>query len=250
MGEMRKSKWVGGLAHWTDEDTAYISVAFSWMLPKARQLAMDYSKNYWVRAGGPAVWVRPKYLADVAQIGGEVDALLHHNSSATIASRGCPVGCYFCVVPTMEGRDFELLWDFIPRPILCDSNLSGLPIHFQEFVISRYKFEDVPLLDANSGFEPRSFDGDTYIRWKKINRGPWRFAFDEIGEEFEAKRTASILKNEHSSKKRVYVLIGNEPIESGKIVSSLFPKYKTSKDSSESSFSLKNFNLFPLKSRI
>lgn len=212
---MKKSHWVGGLATWTDDDTAFVSVAFSWMLPKALEKCIEYSdEGYIVRAGGPAVWVRPKYLAEIAEIGGEVDALVHHNSSATIASRGCPVGCYFCVVPTMEGKDFELLWDFVPRPILCDNNLSGLPIHYQQYIIKRYEFEDVPLLDANSGFEPRSFDEDCYHRWKGINKGAWRFAFDEIEEEFEAHRTAMILKDEYASKKRVYVLIGNEPIQS------------------------------------
>jgi len=206
--------WSGGLVHWTENNTVYISVAFSWMLPKAKELAIEYKKNYDVRAGGPAVWVMPKYLSSVAEIGGDVDALVHHNSSATIASRGCPVGCYFCIVPTMEGKEFTLLWNFIPRPILCDNNLSGLPIRFQNHIIKKYKGMNVPLLDANSGFEPRTFDDECYHRWKEINHGPWRFALDEMGEIEEAKRAARILKNEYSSKKRVYVLIGNEPIQS------------------------------------
>ena len=206
--------WSGGLAEWTEGDTAYISVAFSWKLPEAYQRAIYYrAAGYNVRAGGPAVYIRPKYLADVAQIGGEVDAIVHHNPLATVASRGCPVGCYFCIVPRMEGKEFTLLWDFVPRPVLMDNNLSALPVEFQEHIIRRYLETNTPLLDANSGFEPRTFTEETYRRWKHINRGPWRFAYDETAEGEDVRRMMQILKNEPASSKRVYVLIGNEPKE-------------------------------------
>lgn len=209
------SGWKGGLAEWIEGDTAYLSVVFSWMLPRAYQKAVWYkAQGYRIRAGGPAVWVRGKYLDGVAEIGGEIEAIVHHNPQATVASRGCPVGCYFCIVPKMEGKQFTLIPDFIPRPILCDNNLSALPVEFQEHIIRRYKETDTPLLDANSGFEPRTFDEDTYHRWKEINRGVWRFALDEMGELEDVRRMMQILKDEPSYRKRVYVLIGNEPIQS------------------------------------
>jgi hypothetical protein len=207
--------WSGGFAEWIDGDTAFLSVAFSWRLPGAYQRAVWYrSQGYHVRAGGPAVWAVKKYLSAVAQIGGEVDALVHHNPQATIASRGCPVGCYFCLVPTMEGKEFALIPDFTPRPILCDNNLSALPVDYQEHIIRRYQETGTLLTDANSGFEPRTFDQDTYMRWKVINRGPWRFAYDTEDEGDYVRRMMEILRDEPASKKRVYVLIGNEPIES------------------------------------
>lgn len=205
--------WSGGLADWVEDDTAYISVVFSWALPKAYQRAIWYrSQGLNVRAGGPAVWANRKYLMDVAELGGEVEALTHHNPQATIASRGCPVGCWFCVVPTMEGKKFTLIPDFTPRPILCDNNLSALPVEYQEHIIRRYQETETPLLDANSGFEPHTFDEGTYQRWKAINKGPWRFALDETGELDDVRRMMTILKDEPASDKRVYVLIGNEPI--------------------------------------
>jgi len=207
--------WSGGLADWTDTDTAYISVAFSWMLPKAYQRAAWYkAQGYRVRVGGPAVWINPKYLEGIAEIGGDVDAVVHHNPQATFASRGCPVGCYFCIVPRMEGKAFTLIPDFTPRSVLCDNNLSALPVDYQEHIIRRYQETGTPLLDANSGFEPHTFDADTYHRWKAINRGPWRFALDEIGELEDVRRMMAILEDEPASSKRVYVLIGNEPIAS------------------------------------
>jgi hypothetical protein len=205
--------WSCGMADWTEGSTAYISVVFSWKLPAAYQRAVWYKAlGYRVRAGGPAVYIRPKYLADVAEIGGDVDALTHHNPQATIASRGCPVGCSFCIVPTMEGRQFTLLPDFRPRPILCDNNLSALPVDYQDYIIGKYQAAGVPLLDANSGFEPRTFDQDTYQRWAVINRGPWRFAYDDAEEGDDVRRMMQVLRDEPGDKKRVYVLIGNEPV--------------------------------------
>jgi len=211
------SKWSGGLAEWVDGDTAYLSVAFTWRLDEAHYRALFYrAQGYRVRAGGPALFlVKMQHeLADVAELGGEVhDALVHHNPQATIASRGCPVGCWFCIVPAMEGREFTLLPDFPVRPILCDNNLSALPEDYQRFIIGKYEHHGVPLLDANSGFEPRTFGRDTYLRWKRILRGPWRFAYDEGGEGEDVQRVMGILADEPPKRKRVYVLIGNEPFD-------------------------------------
>jgi len=207
-------KWVGGLAHWTDDKTAYLSIAFTWKLREAYSLAVFYGQQgFHVRAGGPGVFTRKHDLASVAEIGGDVtDALAHHNPMATVASRGCPVGCWFCIVPAMEGKNFTLLPDFPVRPVLCDNNLSALPADYQEHIINRYLREGVPLLDANSGFEPRTFDEDVYERWKPINRGPWRFAYDDQGDGPHVERVMKMLKAVPQSRKRVYVLIGNEPM--------------------------------------
>ena len=206
--------WPKGLVEWIEGDTAFLSVAFSWRLPEAYQRAVWLrGQGYKVRAGGPGLFARKNYLDDVAEAGGEVDALVHHNPDATMASRGCPVGCYFCIVPKMEGKTFTLLPDFTPRPILCDNNLSALPVEYQTHIIEKYQALGVPLLDANSGFEPRAFDEETYRRWKTINKGAWRFGYDETSEGADVYRMTQILKDEPAGTKRVYVLIGNEPFE-------------------------------------
>jgi hypothetical protein len=206
--------WNKGLVDWVEDDIAFISIAFSWKLPDAYQRCIWYqSQGYKVKVGGPGTFARPSYLVGVAEIGGEVDAIIHHNTDATYASRGCPVGCYFCIVPKMEGKTFTLLPDFTPRPILCDNNLSALPVDYQNFIIEKYQKFNVPLLDATSGFEPHTFDKDTYRRWKVINKGAWRFGYDERSEETEVYRMVQILKDEPANKKRIYVLIGNEPFE-------------------------------------
>lgn len=204
-----------GLAEWVEGDTAYLSVAFTWRLDDAYSRACWYrAQGLRVRAGGPGIFTRKHYLADVAEIGGEVsDALVRHNPMATMASRGCPVGCWFCIVPKMEGREFTLLPDFVPRPVLCDNNLSALPMEYQRHIVERYRVAGVPLLDANSGFEPRTFDDGVYEVWQAINRGPWRFAYDDAADRKHVQRVMRMLDRHGVPPRRrqVYTMIGNEP---------------------------------------
>lgn len=215
---VNKPRWIGGLAEWNDEDTTYLSVAFTWKLDEAYARAVfARALGRKVKAGGPALFlVKMQHeLSEVAEIGKEYpDALFRHNQNATIASRGCPVGCWFCIVPAMEGREFTLIPEFPVRPILCDNNLSALPDDYQNHIIERYKASGVKLLDANSGFEPISFTPAVYARWKELinaGRGPWRFAYDETKERKQVHAVMKMLDDEPQSRKRVYVLIGNEP---------------------------------------
>lgn len=210
--------WSGGLAEWVEDGVAYISVAFTWCLPVAYQRACWLgAQGLKVRAGGPALFTPRgrEQLAGVAELGGELpDAIARHNSQATVASRGCPVGCSFCIVPAMEGLEFTLLPDFPVRPILCDNNLSALPAEYQRHIIARYQAAGVQLLDANSGFEPRTFDEEVLRRWRVINRGPWRFAYDDMPEGVFVEPVMRMLRKAGIPPRRiqVYTLIGNEPV--------------------------------------
>ena len=218
---MKKERWKSGPVDWIEGDTAFVSVVFTWQMGKAWQrAAWLHSAGYNVRVGGPAVHVKTperEAIREFAQVGGHIeDAVTFHNPQATFASRGCNVGCWFCIVPSMEGRDFTLIPDFVVRPILCDNNLSALPPEFQDHIVQRYVDTGVPLLDANSGFEPRTFDEDVFERWKPINRGPWRFALDDQGDLPHVLKVLDMLRERVKSptRKRVYVLIGNEPFDS------------------------------------
>ena len=208
-------RWAKGVVEWLHEDIAYLSVVFSWHADAAYERAVWYkSQGYTVRVGGPAVHVMGKHLQDVAETGGHVpDAVARHNPMATYASRGCPVACWFCIVPSLEGRTFTLLDDFPVRPVLCDNNLSGLPVDYQNHIVSRYLAENVPLLDAQSGFEPKTFDRDTYERWRAVNKGPWRLAFDDLQEEDDVRRAMAVLRPIRPARTRIYVLVGNEPVD-------------------------------------
>jgi hypothetical protein len=209
--------WVDGLAEWVDGDTAYLSVAFTWRLNDARARALWYKAlGYRVRAGGPGTFRPRNYLADVADLDGAIpDAVIRHNPRATIASRGCPEDCSFCIVPALWGTTFTLIPDFVPRQVLCDDNLSALPVEYQAHIIERYIAAGVVLEDANSGFAPRAFDQGTYERWSRILRGPWRFGYDELKEREEVRKMMAVLRSNGVGprKMQVYCMIGNEPFD-------------------------------------
>ena len=215
-----KANWIGGLAEWAEGETVYLSVAFTWLLDDAYARAQfAIAQGMKAKIGGPAVFLNQMKhrVFDIAEVGGDYpDAVVNHHPLATFASRGCPVGCWFCIVPAMEGREFTLIPDFPVRPILCDNNLSALPGDYQDHIISRYHDENIQLRDANSGFEPRTFTPDVYGRWKNLvntGRGPWRFAYDDMDERDDALRVMKMLEAEPQKRKRVYVLIGNEPFD-------------------------------------
>lgn len=220
MKAVNVGKWSGGLAEWREDDTVFLSVAFTWKVQDAFQRAsFARAQGFKVRVGGPGVFL-PKIAAmfeGVADVGGDYPgAIAKHNSDATMASRGCPVGCWFCIVPAMEGRSFTMDWDFPVRPVLCDNNLSALPVEFQEHIIRRYRDAGVIMRDANSGFEPITFTPEVYKRWAPLvneGRGPWRFAYDETKEGADVRRVMRMLEGEPQKRKRVYVLIGNEPFD-------------------------------------
>lgn len=205
---------------WVEGNTAHISVVFSWHMDSAWTRAKWLSAaGYQVRVGGPGTHVKTparEAIKEFAEVGGHVaDAVKRHNPKAVFASRGCDVGCWFCIVPAMEGDKFRLIQDFEPRPILCDNNLSGLPVEFQDYIVDRYRKAGVFIQDAQSGFEPRTFDESVFHRWQPIMRGPWRFACDDQGDMPHVERMMRTLECVKSpSRKRVYVLIGNEPYAS------------------------------------
>jgi pyruvate-formate lyase-activating enzyme len=195
----------------------YLSVIFSWQAPLAAELAWRFKPHADVFCGGPGMFALGRWWQQ--QMGltchGGLDWRFERQRGRyrmTFASRGCPVNCHFCLVPRVEGTTFTLDGDFVPAPILCDNNLSALPVDFQQHIIGRYQETGTPLRDANSGFEPQTFDAETYRRWKPLLRGPWRLAFDTLDEAPAVQRMLQILVKEPARKKQVYVLIGNEPI--------------------------------------
>lgn len=200
--------WKGGLVEWTEGQTAYLSVVFSWQLPAAYQRAVWYKMaGYDVRAGGPAVIFNPNYLVDVARIGGQVDALPRHNSNATFTTRGCVRRCTFCTVPKIE-TDFTELGEWEPKPIICDNNfLASSDNHFNR-VIDLLK----PLsgIDFNQGLDARLLTKHHAARLAELDLAFVRLAWDDIRIEKHFIRAFKLLREAGFPKKiiRSYVLIG------------------------------------------
>lgn len=201
----------GGIAEWTDGDTAFISVVFSWNLQCAYQRAVWYkTAGYNVVAGGPAVAMNPIALCDVASIGSmKINALPHHNANATFTSRGCIRKCKFCAVPKIEGDLIELSdneWE--PKRIICDNNLLACScLHF-DHVIDRLR--GISGVDFNQGLDARLLNRHHAERLSELNLYAARLAWDNTKTENDFMRAFELLKNAGipASKIHVYVLIG------------------------------------------
>jgi len=93
--------WQKRAVEWIEDDTAFLSVPFTWLLSEAWSTCSRLkAQGYRVRAGGPAVTLAQINRAEkgdkanlpdfslVAELGGEIDALPHHNLEAEFTSRG------------------------------------------------------------------------------------------------------------------------------------------------------------------
>lgn len=200
--------WPKKAIDWIEDGTAFVSVPFTWELPQAYSRCVFLrEQGYHVRAGGPAVSLIPDYLKDVASIGGEVNALKHHNPNAVFTSRGCIRKCKFCAVPRIEGRLVELAtWE--PKPIVCDNNLLACSKnHFNRVIDSLRGIKDI---DFNQGLDARLLTQYHVDRLTELDLRFIRFAWDYSSFEMpvmraiERARKAGIPK----AKIRIYVLIG------------------------------------------
>lgn len=209
-----------------DFDLFAFSVVFSWRLPElVRLVRIATMKNAEVWIGGPAVtFHRENFVYVWSQTGVKptpgIDQRFERepgNYPMVYFSRGCPSygpGCGPCPVPKIEGNEFSFYPDAEPAPLLLDNNLSALPPDYQEYIIARYEGWRGKV-DANSGFEPHTFDDGTLQRWQKFPLVCWRFGYDDLTERDQSLDMMRRLKaaGYGSRKVRVYTLIGNEPIE-------------------------------------
>src|SRR3990167_1153619 len=199
--------WLKGIAEWIEGDTAFVSVPFTWLLPQAySRCAWLAAQGYHVRAGGPAVSLLPDYLTVVAECGGHVNALPHHNPDATFTSRGCIRQCSFCAVPMTEGCLVELE-DWEPKPVVCDNNLLACSRGHFDRVIDRLK--PITGVDFQSWDAPLLTDYHA-ARLAELDLSVGRIAWDTMTDEPEVMRAIGVLTRAGIPKQQVrcYVLIG------------------------------------------
>lgn len=202
--------WPKRAIDWIENGTAFVSVPFTWNLPIARHRCIKLNKlGYTVRAGGPAVSLMPDYLADVAKIGGEVNALKYHNPNATFTSRGCVRNCAFCAVPKIEGRLRELDDDeWEPKPIVCDNNLLACTEGHFDQVVDRLRF--IKKIDFNQGLDTRLLTNHHIEKLITLDLAFIRLAWDHsILEPTVMNALERLLKAGIPKRKiRIYVLFG------------------------------------------
>ncbi len=230
----QQSKWSRvGFIHWTNtfpsqagtsggsvRPIAYLSVIFSWALSAAHEKAQWYrEKGYTVIAGGPAAYMQPDQLLDVAEIPDPTklalssaewaghDAIGRHNSSATLTTRGCLRRCHFCIVPKVEPK-FEELDTWPLRPIVCDNNIvASSKVHFNKLVDS---FKGLKDMDFQSGLDIRLLTKFHAERLAELDHRKVRLAWDNTKQERHFMRAFQILIHAGFPVRimGVYVLIG------------------------------------------
>jgi len=199
--------WTKSIIDWTEDDTAFLSITFTWQLPQAYPLCIWYKQlGYHVKVGGVAVSLMPDYLRGVAEIGNNnTDVLWRHNPDATFTSRGCIRTCDFCAVPKIEGELVELQnWEV--KPVVCDNNLLACSRrHFDKVIDSLKSLKNV---DFNQGLDARLLNAYHISRLRELNLSVVRLAWDHIEEENIVLRAIHALLDAGfpKSKIRAYVL--------------------------------------------
>ena len=194
--------WTKGILQWRWNRVLYLSVVFTWDLPKAREIAAAYPRR--VVAGGPACELVPDYMAEVAGTGQlPMSALGLHNSFACRTSRGCPRHCQFCI---NRHRPLELLPDFEARPLVCDDNLLACPWPHIERAIE--KLACLPYVDFNQGLDARLFTEDVAVLLAELQHVKVRFAWDTPEQEKPVRQAIALCREHGLTDVSCYVLIG------------------------------------------
>jgi len=199
------NQWHKDIASWRMGKRLYLSVPFTWLLPKARALAKQHNGE--VFAGGPAVDLMPGQMADVADIETPcpVLPLWMHNPLATFTTRGCVNKCSFCAVPKIEG-DLRELTEWPVRPVVCDNNLLAASRSHFDWVIDRLKA--MPYVDFNQGLDARLFKRHHATRIAELRGVKVRFAFDHANMETTVHDAIKLARSEGLKDFGVYVLFG------------------------------------------
>jgi hypothetical protein len=203
------SGWPKSFTVWYDRDVGYMSIPFTWLLPKARKIIRqrDLYVKRWV-VGGPAVKLIPEYLRDVAEYGtGDATVLQRVNAHATRTTIGCPRKCEFCGVKRIQ-PGFRELDDWPDLPIVCDDNLLAASHRHVERVIERLRKWSG--CDFNQGLDARLLDSRHAELLATLKKPVIRLALDSDAckqpwaDAVERLRTAGVPKG----RIRSYVLCG------------------------------------------
>ena len=180
-------------------DEVHISVAFTWDLPLAKQLAFQWGRVAPVRIGGPATGMR----------GEDFEPGKYIRDGYTITSRGCPNRCRHCSVPTREGGLRELPirdgWNILDDNILACSR-GHIESVFE--MLSRQKRR----AEFTGGLEARRLEPWHAAALKEIKSKQVFFAYDAPGALRPLQDAGRIMREagftERSHSLRCYVLCG------------------------------------------
>lgn len=197
-----KINWPRGPYDWIEGLILYISIPFTWNLPKIRARILQRSFDWnMVVVGGPATKLMPNYFRDLefVIVGDEKQGILQLiNPLATRTTIGCINRCGFCGVSKME-PNFVELDDWPDLPVICDNNLLAASInHFDKVIDRLIKWK---WANFNQGIDARLLtdyhamriaeirDPMIYLALDNISfRDSWECAYDRLRSAGLAKR--------------------------------------------------------------
>lgn len=197
--------WKKNIVEWTEKDTAYLSIVFTWQLPKAFSRCAWYKQQgLKVVVGGVAVKLMPDYLRDVAEIRDDIPTLERHNPDATRTSEGCPNKCSFCGVKIIHPI-FKELPSWKVAPIICDDNLTACSrSHFNKVIDIMKPVKNV---DINQGLDARLLQKWQLDRLQELHLYKLRFAWDNISQESKILGTLEAVINAGFPKSKIHVYV-------------------------------------------
>ena len=207
--------WPKGPMEWIEKRVRYLSVPFTWDLPKAKQDLMQRDFT-WDRAvvGGPAVELMPEYLDGMGwvTIGHDMPGVLQRvNPHATRTTLGCIRKCGFCGIGCgkIEAGGFRELEDWPDLPILCDNNLLAASMDHLDKVTRR--LSKWGWCDFNQGLDARLMTPEKAALLARIEKPCIRFSVDSDAEKESVLAAVEICQSAGIFKqncRKHYVLVG------------------------------------------
>ncbi len=183
------------------EMPVYISVTFTWDLPKAHRLAREWGRYYRsVRVGGPAC----------DDPGGDFTPGLFMIDGVTITSRGCPRRCPWCVVPRRSGAIREL--ELVDGHIIQDDNVLACSRPHVERVFEMLGRQKKSA-QFRGGLDARLLRDWHRSLFDSVRHNELWFACDTRAGLKPLARVAKILDGIPIRKRRCYVLLAFDPKE-------------------------------------
>ena len=154
----------------TDIAEVHISVAFTWDLSRAGELAALWRKVAPVKIGGPATGTRGEHFTPS----------LYLKTGYVITSRGCPNRCWFCSVPKREGNTVRELPIQEGWNILDDNLLACSESHIRSVfaMLSRHKNQTKNRPQFTGGLEAAKLKLWHVELLKELRPKQMFFAFD------------------------------------------------------------------------